>query len=289
MKKLSAILTAVILTSLTFICAAPVQLDYYGVISESADSNMLKMAQDFFFTQLNAIDGISVQDKRPDTGTILRSLPETAAGSAKKITFYAEITEEKKEGDAVWWSCSFIAKTMASSEETAWKKTKEYDSYYKMLTNSKDTIHELLNTVKENTRGAESSSPYSKTMTAGQEGFDIETLSGTWNGEPFADKIVILRGGRGFIIFKNGATMNISVSSEGNSSVKVRQTGKTNASFYPDLPREKVLSVAATASPIEWNFTLKGNDMLSGTKTTLIDDNLGNITTGTQKVTWYKK
>ena len=99
-------------------------------------------------------------------------------------------------------------------------------------------------------------------------------LSGIWSGEPFTDKIVILRGGRDFIIFKNGATMNISVSAEENSEhgslIKIRQIGKPNASFYPELPREIALSVAPNASPIEWNFTMNDENALSGTKTTLL-------------------
>ena len=38
-----------------------------------------------------------------------------------------------------------------------------------------------------------------------------EFLSGTWGGEDTIDKIVIMRGGRGFVIFKNGSSMNITV------------------------------------------------------------------------------
>ena len=295
MKKLSAIFTAVFLTVVQSFFATPLQIDYYGVISSSADSNMLKMAQDFFFTQLNAIDGVSVQDKRQNPGTVLSSVPDTSSTSAPKIAFYAEIKEDKKDESAVFWNCSFFAGLPDSLGGTTYQKSKNYDSYYKMLTNSKDTIHELLDTIKIKNSENESLSASSKNSVFAQKSFNIEKLSGIWSGEPFTDKIVILRGGRGFIIFKNGATMNISVFAEENSEhgnlIKIRQIGKPNASFYPELPREIALSVAPNASPIEWNFTMNDENALSGTKTTLLrdDSKAEKVKTGNQNVTWYKK
>jgi len=295
LKKLSAIFTAVFLTVMQSVFATPLQLDYYGVISSSADSNMLKMAQDFFFTQLNAIDGVSVQDKRQNPGTVLASLPDTSSTSAPKIAFYAEISEDKKDGTDFFWNCSFFAELPDSLGGATYKKSKNYDSYYKMLTNSKDTIYELLGTIKIKNSENESLSASSKPSAFAQKSFNIEKLSGIWSGEPFTDKIVILRGGRGFIIFKNGATMNISVSEEENSEhrslIKIRQIGKPNASFYPELPREIALSVAPNASPIEWNFTMKDENELYGTKTTLLQDDskAEKVKTGNQSVTWYKK
>ena len=65
----------------------------------------------------------------------------------------------------------------------------------------------------------------------------LDTLAGTWTGDTLIDKIVILRGGKGFVIFKNGASMNIVISING-SSVTVIQKGRSNASFYPELSRE---------------------------------------------------
>lgn len=295
MKKLSAIFTAVFLTIAQSLFATPLQLDYYGVISSSADSNMLKMAQDFFFTQINAIDGVSVQDKRQNPGTVLTSVPDTSSTHAPKIAFYAEISEDKKDESAVFWNCIFFAGLADSLGGTTYQKSKNYDSYYKMLTNSKDTIHELLDAIKIKTSENGSLSASSKNSAFAQKSFNIEKLSGIWSGEPFTDKIVILRGGRGFIIFKNGATMNISVSAEENSEhgslIKIRQIGKPNASFYPELPREIALSVAPNASPIEWNFTMNDENALSGTKTTLLQDDskAEKVKAGNQSVTWYKK
>ena len=47
---------------------------------------------------------------------------------------------------------------------------------------------------------AESNEPYTEAT--------LETLAGTWTGEALVDKVIILRGGNGFVIFKNGASMN---------------------------------------------------------------------------------
>ena len=114
-----------------------------------------------------------------------------------------------------------------------------------------------------------------------ETGVDIESLAGTWGGEPYADKIIILRGGRGFVIFKNGATMNIKITVKKasiagkNTSLEISQVGKSNASFFPELPREQALACAARAAPITWNFALTSQDTLEGIKNTVIQTNDG--------------
>jgi hypothetical protein len=102
----------------------------------------------------------------------------------------------------------------------------------------------------------------------------LDTLSGTWEGENLISKIVILRGGRGFVIYKNGASMNIAVSIT-NNKVEAIQTSKQNASFFPDLPREVALLVAANAEPIKWTLSLIDENTLTGEKVTLmpVDNN----------------
>lgn len=125
--------------------------------------------------------------------------------------------------------------------------------------------------------------------------FSLESLAGTWSGEPHTDKIVILRGGRGFIIYKNGATMNISLSivngKDGKKEILIRQVGKSNASFYPELSRDTALSAAASAPPIEWRLNSTVDGTLTGIKKTLIKSNSTpeTVESGTQKVNWIKK
>lgn len=267
--------------------AAPLQLDYYGVVSSAADSNMLKMAQDIFFTQLSSIDNLSIADRRPDISSISRTVPDTSSTTDSKVIFYAEINEDKIEEATIAWKCSFNAKRV--SDGKLYSKNETYDSYYKILTNARASIEELLAPLYITT------APLSEKTITQNQSINPEILSGTWSGEPGSDKIVILRGGRGFIIFKNGATMNISVqiedSNENSSLVKIKQVGKSNASFFPELSRETALAAAQSAPPIEWNFTLSSQNILSGSKKTLIRSSpqSESVVNGTQKVTWTKK
>ncbi|WP_407427660.1 hypothetical protein [Treponema sp.] len=265
------------LTSIQLTSAESVLVDYYGVVSKSSDTNMLKMAQDVFFTQLKSIDGIEVDDKRPNLSKASTVLPDFLHTNAK-IFFYAEITDTKNESGQTIWNCKFNAVTQ--SDGITHSATENYESYYKILVGAKNAIEKVLSDLKE--PAPEFISANKANIEADfNTGIDIESLAGTWSGEPFTDKIIILRGGRGFVIFKNGATMNIKITVkkatiEGrNTTLEISQVGKSNASFFPELPREKALACASTASPITWNFSLTSHDTLEGTKTTVISTNSG--------------
>ena len=279
-----------ILSSLSFIHADNLLVDYYGVVSASSDRNMLKMAQDVFFTQLKSIDGITVDDKRPDLSKASVSLPEFASTNAK-VFFYAEITDGKNESGQTIWNCRFNAVTQADG--ITHSATETYESYYKILVGAKTAIEKVLSDLK---------SPAPEFISANKAniaadfstGVDIESLAGTWSGEPYADKIIILRGGRGFVIFKNGATMNIKISVKKmtiagrSTNLEIAQVGKSNASFFPELPREQALACAANASPITWNFSLTSADTLEGIKNTVIATNDG-TEQGTVNSSWTRK
>ena len=117
----------------------------------------------------------------------------------------------------------------------------------------------------------------------------IEILAGTWTGEKNISKIVILRGGRGFIIFTNGASMNINVSIDENSFIHIKQTSSSNASFYPELPRKNALEIAPFAKPIEWILQYNDDDSLSGIKNTItLNQNQDPVQTEI-KVLWARK
>ncbi len=276
------------------IAAEQLAIDYYGVVAESTldgtELNMLKMAQDIFFTQLKSIDSITVSDKRPDSSKTSLSIPDFQGSS---VAFYAEIGENVSENGKTW-TCRFSA--FDPSDEITHSKTETYDSYYKILSGAKSAIESVISDFKkdENEKKAVVVAKTESPRTF-DGNIDIESLAGTWSGEPFTDKILILRGGRGFIIFKNGATMNIKISakkidSRGNvSEIEVRQIGKSNASFFPELPRQTALNLAATASPIVWNFTIRAGE-LYGTKRTIIPaTNALGAEEGTVVSTWSKK
>lgn len=294
LKSKSKILTITLLIFIFFlnaVCASPLQIEYYGVVSTSNDVNMMKMAQDFFYTQLTSIDGIAVSDKRADISSVSATIPDTSNASLTKFAFYAQITEDKKGENSVFWNCDFVLKKTETG--VIFQKNRTYETYYKMLTNSKEAIEDFLTPFilkNENNSKEDSEQNIHKNTN-----INLEDLSGTWTGEPYTDKILILRGGRGFIILKNGATMNISVSviqdSSGENLIKIKQSGKTNASFFPELSRELALKEAPLAQPVEWTFVKSSNDTLSGTKKTLVASNTdpASVQLTEIKTTWHKK
>lgn len=268
-----------VLTSLAWVFAETI--DFYATVSTSTDAGMIKMSTDILYTQLQTMDGYTVIDRRNEN--------YNPANKSQNISFYTEIQEESSGS----WTCTLNAFKGAA----AFSSTKEYDSYYKILMDAKASLENFMLNLSGNIviPGQESSETVSRENEDGPARPNVrkhnpimDTIAGTWEGEELTDKILILRGGRGFIIFKNGATMNISVSVEG-SDVTIKQKGKPNASFYPSLPRQDALKNAASASPIEWNFKLEGKT-LTGIKKTLVSDKKSStgVSEGNVNATWTK-
>ena len=266
--------------------AAPLLVDYYGAVSSSSDTNMIKMAQDLFYSQLKSIDSVTVSDRRNGTlesNASSLSIDSTPSGH---IAFYAEISEQTDNSGAAW-NCTLHAIDPATGKNVS--ESAVYDSYYKILISAKSAIESVLSKLS-----GSSSSARQEQASLQSGSISTESLAGTWSGESDTDKIVILRGGRGFVIFKNGASMTISIrieNEQNGQSVEIRQAGKPNASFYPSLPRETALAAASSAEPIVWNLKLTSEGILTGTKTTLVasSDNPSAAITGTEPVTWRKK
>lgn len=226
---------------------------------------MAKMTSDLYYTQLNEIQEISVIDNR--SSICLEAIPEKTSLSNINLSFFTEIT--KLKDSEIWLTTIHIVNAAKNEEHT---KTKEYDSFYKILMESKNTLKDTIKNLLENNGEETADNTFNKQIAETQSITSTETLSGTWSGEDFIDKIVILKGGRGFVIFNNGASMTISVTldnSSGENQVIITQKGKSNASFYPDLPRPIALNAALEAKPIEWNLTLLDNNTLKGTKKTI--------------------
>ena len=95
-----------------------------------------------------------------------------------------------------------------------------------------------------------------------------------------------MRGGRGFVILKNGATINVNIAIN-DSEIVISQTGKANASYFPELPRNLALTAAVSAEPIKWVLYSKNPNTLVGQKNTLINKN-GSIEPGTIDVIWTR-
>lgn len=256
-------------------------VDFFATKSSSTDTNMITMTTDLFYTQLLAIDGYSVEDKRNI------SFEEGVTISAN-IIFYSEI-EESGDGN---WICTLNAINQNSDKHA--NITKTYSSYYKILLDAKASIENLFASLEAGGNIRNSAKPAEKetqvSSAASETKANVEELAGTWTGEKLIDKVVILRGGKGFVIFKNGATMNISVSTDGTTIV-ITQTAKPNASFFPELPRELALKNAMGSEPVVWTLKLRDSKTLFGSKTTLIaDDSSANgVKEGTFSVEWTKK
>lgn len=250
-------------------------VDFFATKSSSKDINMITMTTDLFFTQFTSMSGYTVFDRR-DT------VYEKGIDSSSNIIFYSEI-EESGDGN---WVCTL--NVINSAKDKNLNITKTYASYYKILLDAKTSLENLLASLEGN-GPAEVTAEAPKAKAAPSKA-NIEELAGTWTGENLIDKIVILRGGKGFVIFKNGATMNISVSAEG-STVLIKQTGKPNASFFPELPRDLALKNVMNAEPVSWTLSLLDSQTLSGSKTTLLEDSSSSngVTEGSLDVEWKKK
>lgn len=273
-------------------------LRYYGVVTNVHDQNMLNITQDLFYAQLRGINWLDAQDLRDDeikesyaqiqTDENCEAFFDLAQGQEPQentLLFVARIFRPRSDEK---WSCAFVAKNMESGQ--IFSKSKEYDSYYKILTDAKLLIQAVMADASGNA-GADALAAKKAPAAGGGEAVEggAESLAGTWGGEKSASKIILLRSGRGFIIFNNGATMNVSVSlKDGGSAVQIVQRDKFNASFYPEIDRQTILNYSESASPIEWLFTLSSDGSLVGKKKTLVQSG-GTVEPASVDVVWTKK
>lgn len=235
------------------------KITFYGAVSSSNDSATISMTEDLYFSHVKSLPQILLEDKR--------SIKYEQGKGTEDISFYPEI--EEKNG---LWVCTLVAINNKNGKTVT--NTREYDSYYRILMDAKSTIIkvfedkdlDIYNT--DNFSSDEELPPIGNLAPLPTETISLEKLSGTWKGENYIDKIIILRGGRGFVIFKNGASMNISITIS-DDTIIAKQTSKTNASYFPDIPRNIALTAATTAEPIEWHLKVIDNNTLNGDKYTL--------------------
>lgn len=259
-------------------------IDYFGIVSNQLDANMAKMTSDLYFTQLSEISNFNLTDKRIEN--YLESEPETSSFPQDTISFYSLITKNERTSK---WTCTFTV--FDSSKNQKFTESKEYDSFYKILMEPKSSLQETIKSIIERDASKIVENPSADKKSTQNTAVSTEFLSGTWDGEEFIDKIVIMRGGRGFVIFNNGASMNITVAlknTSGTTQVSIKQNGRSNASYFPEIPRNIALKAAVDATPIEWNFDIIDDNTLIGKKSTLIASNDQAIP-ATINVTWNRK
>ena len=270
MKKILSLL-AILFSHLLLVAETTVY--FYGPVTSSQDTTT-KLTSDLFFSQLQSISGYSLVDNRD---IMWQDEIANQINEDETILFYVEIQESNQN-----WECTLTVIDSETKNRIA--KTEIFDGYYKILMEAKKTLLGLLEdyTTQKGTVISTSEKPSSSHKMS----LSLDTLSGTWKGDNHISKIVILRGGKGFVIYKNGASMNIQVSIQGDL-IFAQQTSRANASFFPDLPREVALVVAKDALPIEWELSLIDNNTLSGEKVTLMPKENG-AELQTVNVTWQR-
>jgi len=283
-KKSTAISIILILFSLPMFSQS-YNIDYYGIVSTEIDANMSKMTSDLYYTQLSEINNFSISDKR--TSPSLAERPDTDSFSSSSLSFFTLIN---KDTNSDKWITTYFVVDKARNEEHSKKKI--YDSFYKILMEPKDVLKNTIKQLIENDTSATTitASVQEQSSSGNSAITSTEELSGTWSGEDNINKIVIMRGGRGFVIFNNGASMNITVELSGSDSSKtvlVKQKGNSNASFYPDLKRTAALTAAVSAAPIKWTLNLTDSNTLKGIKDTLLPDG-DNYKEGSVNVIWTR-
>lgn len=254
---------------------------FFATSTSTPDDPTIKLTENLFYTQFQT-ENLPVTDMRPwyltDFTMGFVDIPDL---SNTDILFGLELQKESNG-----WICRM--NLLQCDEETPVCYENTYESYYKILMDAKNLISQVIDHQKTTTAKADGETVHpDKPVSAGA--FTLDALAGTWKGESLIDKIIILRSGRGFVIFNNGASMNISITLKGNTLEAV-QTGKPNASFFPDLPREVALAEATRAEPVAWSLSLHDADTLSGTKTTLLpaEDDSKNAERRSVSVTWKR-
>lgn len=271
-----------LLTSLTAIPATAEnlkQIDYYGIASKDAEKNMLSMTENLFFTQLQE-QNLNVSDKR--YGSFSSDFFTSSVFFIEKNStdsFYAVITKLENEK----WELKLNLRNSTTGKTNS--ITKEYDSYYKILMESKNSINIILNELIN--RDSAASVPAEKKSE--NSGISLESLSGSWTGDQYMAKIVLMKVGRGFVVYKNGATMNISVKiQKDDNSILIEQTSGNNASYFPEIERKTALEIAIDAKPVSWIFTSYDGINLYGKKRTLAQESDGTIAEKELNTVWKK-
>ncbi len=260
-------------------------IDYYGIVCTEIDSNMAKMTSDLYFTQLSDLQTFTINDLREKE---YRDTPPENFLNNSNLAFY--VTIQKNANSEKWQTQLHLINKNANINQI---EKKEYESFYKILMEPKSTLqqtlHQLLSSANGNNQNSDKDSNNHFFSPAS---ISTDLLAGTWGGEENINKIVIMRSGRGFVIFKNGASMNILIKiqkAESDTKVIITQESRPNASFFPELPRTVALQAAKEAEPIEWTLSLLNDNTLSGTKKTLTLASDNQTSMSKLNVTWHRK
>jgi len=94
----------------------------------------------------------------------------------------------------------------------------------------------------------------------------VDSLAGSWKGEPGLDRVMILRGGRGMAVFSSGVSVSLDLKIE-NGYLLVTQKGNLQPRQFLNLPDEIARQAVQKTNPPQWRFLVSSDKkILSGTK-----------------------
>ena len=94
----------------------------------------------------------------------------------------------------------------------------------------------------------------------------VDSLAGSWKGEPGIDRVMILRGGRGMAVFSSGVSVSLEFKID-NGYLLVTQKGVLQPRQFLNLPDEIARQAVQKINPPQWRFLVSADKkILSGTK-----------------------
>lgn len=120
----------------------------------------------------------------------------------------------------------------------------------------------------------------------------VDSLAGSWKGEPGLDRVMILRGGRGMAVFSSGVSISLDLKIE-NGYLLVTQKGSLQPRQFLNLPDGIAQQAVQQIDPPQWRFLVSTDKkILSGTKVDAQiqynDTAIINIQYGTALVEWLR-
>jgi len=94
----------------------------------------------------------------------------------------------------------------------------------------------------------------------------VDSLAGSWKGEPGLDRVMILRGGRGMAVFSSGVSVSLELKID-NGYLLVTQKGSLQPRQFLNLPDAIAQQAVQQTNPPQWRVLVSPDKkILSGTK-----------------------
>ena len=158
-----------------------------------------------------------------------------------------------------------ISLTLKGPEDTATRFiSKVYERSNALLLDSRRLINRLFDfsIALEQPAQAENLSDNDRLMPIDT----IDSLAGSWKGEAGIDRIMILKGGHGIIIFSNATSFSLDLTIEDGYLI-VKPKGDIPPQRFLQLPDHIINQIMQKIEPPEWRFLVSANNsLLSGTK-----------------------